>query len=200
MVVVFAALLLGVAVEVLAFVAVADQIHVLPALGLLLVVSALGPLVVKRVGLGVLTNARTRLAAGEEPTRELLDGLLVLGGGVLLCVPGFVGDAIGLLLMVGPVRHVVIRLAGHRVAQGARVVRFDRGGVVDASTHDRPAPGRGGGEPPARVIGRAGAASETDGRDAPGESGGAGGPSDPGSPGAAGGPGAPGGGEGGSAS
>jgi len=195
--VVFAALLLGVAVEVIAFVAVADRIHVLPALGLLLVVSALGPLVVKRVGLGVLTNARTRLAAGEEPTRELLDGLLVLGGGALLCVPGFVGDVIGLLLMVGPVRHVVIRLAGHRVAQGARIVRFDRG-VVDASTHDRPPPGRDGGEPPARSIGRAGAAGEPDGREAPGGPGGVAGTGDAGGSGHAGGPGAPGGGDGGS--
>lgn len=199
MVVVFAALLLGVAVEVIAFVAVADRIHVLPALGLLLVVSALGPLVVKRVGLAVLTNARARLAAGEEPTRELLDGLLVLGGGVLLCVPGFVGDVIGLLLMVGPVRHVVIRLAGHRVAQGARLVRFDRGGVVDASTHDRPPPGRDGGEPPARFIGRAGAAGEPDGREAPGGPGGVAGTGDAGGPGGAGGSGGAGGGDGRSA-
>lgn len=136
----FAVLLVAVAAEVLAFVAVAGQIHVLPALGLLLVVSALGPLVVKRVGLGVLAHARQRLAAGEAPTREVLDGLLVLAGGVLLCVPGFVGDAVGLLLMVPAVRHLTLRFAGRRVAAGApRFVRVDRPGVVDAPTHDRPA-------------------------------------------------------------
>ncbi len=144
----FAGLLLAVAVEVIAFVAVGEQIHFLPALALLLLVSASGPLIVKRVGLGVLGHARERLEQGDLPTGELLDGVLVLAGGALLCVPGFVGDAVGLALMVAPARHLVIRLAGRRLArrvremegvQGARVAwpgRARRARVVDAASRD----------------------------------------------------------------
>ena len=116
---IFLAALLFFAAEVVAFVAVAHAIGFLWALLLLIVVSALGPFVVRRVGLGVLAHTQERLGRGEIPTRELLDGLVILIGGVMICVPGFIGDALGLLLMIGPVRHVLIRMVGHRLARRA---------------------------------------------------------------------------------
>lgn len=109
--------LLWVVAEVVAFVAVVHQIGVLVALLLLVGVSAAGPAIVRRVGLATLIHARDRLERGEPPTREVLDGVVILGGGVLICVPGFVGDAAGLLLMIGPLRRALIAFAGHRISR-----------------------------------------------------------------------------------
>jgi len=151
-------LLLFVAAEIAAFVLVADQIGLVWALGLLVVVSALGPVIVRRVGVGVLAHTQQRLAMGELPTRDLLDGLVVLIGGVMICVPGFIGDAIGLLLMIGPVRHLLIRGAGHRLARRVQTVDNGRWGVVNAGSRvdgDGPAPPPG---PPARPLGPGGGA------------------------------------------
>jgi UPF0716 protein FxsA len=120
------------AAEVLSFVLVAHQIGVLLALVLLIGVSALGPVIVRRVGIGVLAHTRDRLAGGELPTREVLDGVVVLAGGALICVPGFIGDAIGLLLMLGPVRHFLVRAAGHRLARRVQSVPLGNRWVVDA--------------------------------------------------------------------
>jgi UPF0716 protein FxsA len=131
--------LVAVAVEVAAFVAVASQIGVLLAVVLLVVASALGPMAVRRAGLGVLAHTRERLLRGEVPTRELLDGLVVLAGGVLICVPGFVGDLLGLLLMVGPVRHLVIRTSGDHLARRVRTMRRVRWMAADVPS--RPTPG-----------------------------------------------------------
>lgn len=133
----FIAFLLWVAAELLAFIAVGDRIGFFWDLVLLIGVSAAGPLIVRRVGVGVLTHTRRRLADGEVPTREVLDGVVVLMGGALICVPGFVGDALGLLLMIGPVRHLLIRLAGFRLARRIRVLRPRRWESVDARS--RPA-------------------------------------------------------------
>lgn len=150
----FLVALLAFAAEVAAFVAVAHQIGWLGAIVLLVVVSALGPFIVRRVGLGVLAHTRERLALGEPPTRELLDGLVVLAGGALICIPGFVGDAVGLLLMVGPVRHLVIRLGGRRLARRAQTIRL--GPVIDVGGRtagpgvpDAPGRARPGLDPPA---------------------------------------------------
>jgi UPF0716 protein FxsA len=129
--------LLFVAAEIASFVVVADQIGFLWALAILVAVSALGPLVVRRVGLGVLAHTRERLARGEVPTRDLLDGLVVLIGGVMICVPGFIGDAVGLLLMIGPVRHLAIRTAGRRLARRVQTIRTDRWRVITVGS--RPA-------------------------------------------------------------
>jgi UPF0716 protein FxsA len=88
----FIGVLLIIAAEIAAFVLVVEQVGFLWALLILILVSALGPFVVRRVGAGVLAHTRDRLALGEVPTRELLDGLVVLIGGVMICVPGFIGE------------------------------------------------------------------------------------------------------------
>jgi UPF0716 protein FxsA len=120
--VLFFGLLLFLSAEIASFVVVAEKIGFLWALVIVVVVSALGPLVVRRVGLGVLAHTRERLARGEVPTLELLDGLVVLMGGVMICVPGFIGDVLGLLLMIGPLRRLVIRTAGHRLARRVQTI------------------------------------------------------------------------------
>jgi len=122
-------LLLFVCVELGSFVLVAQQIGFLEAFVILIVVSALGPFIVRRVGVGVLAHTQERLARGEVPTRELLDGLVVLLGGVMICVPGFVSDAFGLLLMIGPVRHLVIRATGRRLARRVPTIRIGHRGT-----------------------------------------------------------------------
>lgn len=124
--------LLFIGAEIAAFVAVAEQVGFFWALAILIGVSALGPFVVKRVGFSVLVHTQERLARGEVPTRELFDGLIVLAGGVLICIPGFLGDAFGLLLMIGPVRHLVIGIAGHGIARRVQTFRTGRWRVIDA--------------------------------------------------------------------
>lgn len=123
--------------EVAAFVAVGSHIGYGWAVLILIGVSALGPYIVSRVGVGVLARAQERLNRGDLPTRELLDGVLVLFGGLLICIPGFVSDALGLLLMIGPVRHLVIRASGRRLAGRVRTMRQVRWTVIDAGS--RPA-------------------------------------------------------------
>lgn len=130
--VVFFGGLLFLGAEIAAFVAVAGQLGFFLTLAMLIGISALGPFVVRRVGFGVLVHTKERLAKGEVPTRELFDGLVVLAGGVLICVPGFVGDAFGLLLMIGPVRHLVIRVAGRGIARRVQALRTNRWQVIDA--------------------------------------------------------------------
>lgn len=140
----FFALLAFVAAEVVAFVAVGDQIGFAWALLLLIGVSALGPFAIRRVGLGVLARTQDRLAAGDLPTREVLDGVLVLAGGVMICVPGFISDALGLLLMLGPVRHVVLRAGGYWLGRRITTLGPVRRTVTDVesrpTTGDTPGP------------------------------------------------------------
>ena len=120
--------------EVVAFVAVGQHIGFGWAVLLLIGVSALGPFLVKRVGLGVLARTQVRLTQGEVPTRELLDGVVVLAGGLMICIPGFISDALGLLLMIGPVRHVLIRFGGRRVAGRVETMGSTRWSVIDVRT------------------------------------------------------------------
>jgi UPF0716 protein FxsA len=131
-VVIFFGFLVWLAAEIASFVLVAEQIGWLLALLILVAVSAIGPLIVRRVGIGVLGHTQDRLARGEVPTREVLDGAVVLIGGAMICIPGFVGDAIGLSLMIGPVRHLLIWATGRRLARRVQTFSLRRGPFIDA--------------------------------------------------------------------
>lgn len=134
---IFFGVLLAVIAEVAAFVAVGEHIGFGWAVLVLLGVSALGPFMIRRVGLGVLARTRDRLTRGEVPTTEVLDGVVVLLGGALICVPGFITDAIGLLLMVGPLRRLFIRATGRRVARRIETMSPRRWRVINISADAR---------------------------------------------------------------
>lgn len=94
-------------VELGVFLEVASIIGVWPAVALQLALSAFGVWVVKRAGTTALRRTRATFARGDVPTAEVGDGLLHLFAGVLLVVPGFLTAALGLLLLVAPVRSFV---------------------------------------------------------------------------------------------
>src|SRR5919107_2483807 len=56
------------------------------------------------------------LANGRVPHREVVDGVLVILGGVLLLTPGFITDVFGLLFLFPPTRVVLRRLLVRRGA------------------------------------------------------------------------------------
>lgn len=131
---VVAGLVLFFAAEVAAIVEVALHLGLFSTLALLVVISACGPLVIRRAGLTVWHQARERLQRGEMPGRELRDGALLVVAGLLLCIPGFLSGLMGGLLLLRPVRSGVGRLAGRWLL--VRPVA-GRARVVAARTRDR---------------------------------------------------------------
>jgi UPF0716 protein FxsA len=47
------------------------------------------------------------VAEGRSPGREVLDGALILLGGLLLIVPGFLSDVLGAIALLPPTRSLL---------------------------------------------------------------------------------------------
>lgn len=92
----------------------------------LLAVSLAGAWLVRREGTRAWSRFRMALAEGRMPADEVLEGALVLFGGALLLTPGFATDALGLSLMVPPVRALVAATLRRRL--GSRFVVGTLGG------------------------------------------------------------------------
>lgn len=116
-------------VELFVLVQVGQAIGVWSTIGLLLLMSVLGGWLVKREGLGVWRRIRAAVAAGRVPGRELVDALLILFGGALMLTPGFVSDAVGMSLLLPPVRAVVRRILMVRLTSLA--VQRGRRGIIE---------------------------------------------------------------------
>jgi UPF0716 protein FxsA len=102
-------------IEIAGFVVVGRQIGVLPTLALVLAMGILGALLLRVQGFGVMTRIRKEMQAGRDPSRDLAHGVMVLLAGVLLLIPGFVTDILGLLLFLPPVRDLAWRFLSARV-------------------------------------------------------------------------------------
>ena len=81
-----------------------------PVLTVLIVVltALLGMLLVRAEGRHTVRKIQQKLAEGEIPTDELLDGGLLLVAGALTLTPGLVTDALGIIL-VFPLTRIPIR-------------------------------------------------------------------------------------------
>ncbi|OAN50342.1 hypothetical protein A6A04_02810 [Paramagnetospirillum marisnigri] len=105
--------LIGVAVlalpvmEIMAWIRAAEVIGAWSVIGLTVAAVLLGTAILRNLGLAVLLNARARLQQGEVPLQAAFDGLFLAASGVLLILPGFISDALGLLLLLPPVRRLI---------------------------------------------------------------------------------------------
>jgi UPF0716 protein FxsA len=81
--------------------------------GLLLIISLLGVWFIRIEGSRVWRQAQQQLQAGQMPGQSLLEGLCVLAGGILLIIPGFISDIIGLTLLL-PMTRPMYRMFMYR--------------------------------------------------------------------------------------
>jgi UPF0716 protein FxsA len=89
---------------------------------LLIADSILGGWLIRREGRRAWRALTTALDSGQMPAKELADGALILVGGTLMLSPGFVTDALGILLILPftrPVaRRLLTRVVGRRLLAG----------------------------------------------------------------------------------
>lgn len=91
--------------------------------GLIVLTSLVGAVLVRREGLSVLRSARQSLDRGQIPTNELINGVLLLVAASLILTPGFLTAGVGLLLLFPPTKAVVRKVlkasfAGRLKARG----------------------------------------------------------------------------------
>ncbi|MEO5331628.1 MAG: FxsA family protein [Magnetococcus sp. YQC-5] len=67
----------------------------------------LGVFVIRREGMRTLMIMRDRISRGEIPGEEMLDGAMLVLAGVLLILPGYLSDLIGLILLLPWTRTLV---------------------------------------------------------------------------------------------
>ncbi|WP_124726928.1 FxsA family protein [Staphylospora marina] len=103
-------LLLVPAIELAGIITVGTWIGALPTFVLILLTGAVGVWLARREGLRTWKLARIQLNQGELPGDTLLDGVLILVGGILLLTPGFFSDVFGVLFVLPYTRSIVRHL------------------------------------------------------------------------------------------
>lgn len=149
------ALLITALVEIGAFILLGQAIGYGWAFLLLLAMSVGGMLLVRREGMKAWRRFRDVANAGRPPGEQVTDGVVGLGAGILLAIPGLVTGVIGLLLAIPPLRTLARgatrRFTERRVSSavagdlfGPRRVRVRRGAPTTGPSTPPPAPAPSG--------------------------------------------------------
>ncbi len=111
--------------ELAVLIKVGSAIGVLPTLLLVIGTAVLGSVLLRVAGVATAWRAREKLARGELPEQEVIEGLMIAVGGGLLLLPGFISDLIGLLCLIPFTRRLLIAGLLRRVqAQAERQRAF----------------------------------------------------------------------------
>lgn len=98
-------------IELYILIKVGSLIGALPTVALLLSISLAGAWLVRHQGFSILRRIQSEMLQERLPAMELIDGALVLVGGVLLVTPGFFTDFLGLFFLLPFTRTIIKRLA-----------------------------------------------------------------------------------------
>jgi UPF0716 protein FxsA len=87
-------------VELFILIKIGSHIGALNTVLLVIITALLGVFLVRLEGLRTLGKIQTSLAQGQIPAEELLDGVLIFAGGILLLTPGVLTDLFALVLLL----------------------------------------------------------------------------------------------------
>ena len=123
--------------ELAVLIQVGQEIGVWWTIAILIADAIIGSILMRAQGRAAWRRFNEALAVGRVPTREVLDGALVMFGGLLMLTPGFITDILGFVLLIPPTRAAVRAVLVRRLAQRMTVAMTARpDDVVDGTAVD----------------------------------------------------------------
>jgi UPF0716 protein FxsA len=113
--------------EMSAFIYIGNEIGGLLTLLGVFITAIFGIALLKRQGLAVLSRIQADLAKGRAPVTSIADSVAMVIGGTLMLVPGYVTDAIGVLLFLPGIRKLVGAYLLQWMARNKRFTNFGIG-------------------------------------------------------------------------
>ncbi len=112
-------------IEIAILIKIGTYIGTTSAVLVIVLTGVLGSVLTRLQGFIIIQKINDRLSRGIMPSQEILDGALVLIGGLCLLAPGIVGDTVGLILLI-PWTRILVRKILTYLIKG----KIDRGQTV----------------------------------------------------------------------
>jgi len=91
-------------IEVYLFIQVGRVIGALPTIALCIFTAVSGTWLFRQQGIQTFRRVQEKVRSGEPPAVDMIEAVILLLTGLLLLVPGFFTDIVGLIFLIPPVR------------------------------------------------------------------------------------------------
>jgi UPF0716 protein FxsA len=129
--------------ELATLVAIGGELGVLLTIAGIFVTAVVGIWLLRNQGRAIMSSLRAQLARGEAPVASLAAGTSITAGAVLMLIPGYLTDAIGLVMFLPIIRTLIgASLLKWLACRGGFMMRgsmpFGAGGSDFYWTNDNP--------------------------------------------------------------
>ena len=94
-------------IELSLLIELGQQIGIGSTIALVIITGVLGAYLAKHEGFIVINRIQQDLSQGRLPADSLIDGVIILAGGLLLLTPGLLTDAIGFMALIPFTREYI---------------------------------------------------------------------------------------------
>ncbi|GMQ45207.1 FxsA family protein [Vibrio sp. 10N] len=115
-------------IEIGLFIQVGGFLGLWPTIGLVLLTAVVGASLVRSQGLQTLMSVQSKLQQGEMPAQQIVEGVMLAVSGVLLLTPGFMTDAMGMLVLLPAPRAAIAKYLMSKVVVKSMSGGFHQGG------------------------------------------------------------------------
>jgi UPF0716 protein FxsA len=112
--------------EIFIFLEAGNLIGLVPTLLTVVFTGIAGAYLARTQGFDLIVRIQKSLERNEIPTQELLDGVFILAGGLLLLTPGFLTDLIGFICLTPfsrqPLKIFLVKWFRNKIDRGEVVI------------------------------------------------------------------------------
>ncbi|MBT4837407.1 MAG: FxsA family protein [Methylococcales bacterium] len=115
-------------IEIYFLIVVSDEIGWLQTILLVIITAMMGVSLLRHQSMATLMRAQKNMSNGQLPANEIIEGIALLIGGVLLLTPGFFTDTIGFICLIPFLRNNIIKffLLRQAVKQAKSTSQYDQ--------------------------------------------------------------------------
>tara|TARA_Y100000748_G_scaffold270371_1_gene243011 strand:+ start:127 stop:552 length:426 start_codon:yes stop_codon:yes gene_type:complete len=96
-------------IEIYLFIKIGSQIGALTTISLIFLTAFVGVLYARYEGFNTLRSGMSQMIKNELPVYEIVSGAALAFAALLLIIPGFATDALGLLIIFPPTRKFILK-------------------------------------------------------------------------------------------
>ena len=129
--------------EIMVFIGVGVRIGLMNTISFIILTTVAGAIILRMQGLSVLSQAQATLKLNTFSMEVLFDKFCIFFAGVLLVIPGFISDIIGLLILFPPIR-LLLKSLGLWFIRRLDIINLSRSttyskpnvDIIDGDFHD----------------------------------------------------------------
>ena len=118
-------------IEIYLFIKIGSQIGAFSTISLILITAIMGVWYARYEGFNTLKSGISQLMKNEIPVYELISGAALAFAAILLIIPGFATDSVGLLLIIPITRKIFLKSISKKYSSKKNNKKFIEGEYED---------------------------------------------------------------------